>query len=172
MLSPRGLFLFGFLFCASMLAIAGYFQFIDHLEPCPLCILQRLFTLLVGLLMLLAVLHNPKTIGIRIYGLLAGLVALIGAAISARHVWLQNLPADQVPSCGPGLNFIVDNFPLNEAFDMVLRGSGECAEVLWTFIGMSIPGWTLAAFSLLTLLALSQVFRNLPRETYFLDDLS
>ena len=172
MLSPRSLFLLAFLLCASMLAIAGYFQFIDHLEPCPLCILQRLFTLLVGLVMLLAVLHNPKKIGIRIYGLLAGLVALIGAAISARHIWLQNLPADQVPSCGPGLNFIVDNFPLNEALSMVLQGSGECAEVLWTFIGISIPGWTLAAFSLLAILAFSQMFRKLPRETYFLDDLS
>ena len=172
MSSPRGLFLFGFLFCASMLAIAGYFQFIDHLEPCPLCVLQRLFTLLVGLVMLVAVLHNPKKVGIRIYGLLAGVVALIGVAISARHVWLQNLPVDQVPSCGPGLNFIVDNFPLNEALNMVLEGSGECAEVLWTFIGISIPGWTLAAFSLLAILSFSQVFRKQPRETYSLDDLS
>lgn len=160
MLSPRGLFLFCFLFCASMLAIAGYFQFVDHLEPCPLCILQRLFTLLVGLVMLLAVLHNPNKVGVRIYGLLAGLVALIGAGISARHVWLQNLPADQVPSCGPGLNFIVENFPLNEALNMVLRGSGECAEVLWTFMGISIPGWTFAAFSLLAVLAFVQVFRR------------
>jgi disulfide bond formation protein DsbB len=120
--------------------------------------------------MLLAVLHNPKKVGIRIYGLLAALVALIGAAISARHVWLQNLPVDQVPSCGPGLNFIVDNFPLNEALNMILRGSGECAEVLWTFMGISIPGWTLAAFSLLAILALSQVFRKQSRENYFLDD--
>lgn len=143
-----------------MLAIAGYFQFVDHLEPCPLCILQRLFTLLVGLVMLLAVLHNPNKVGVRIYGLLAGLVALIGAGISARHVWLQNLPADQVPSCGPGLNFIVENFPLNEALNMVLRGSGECAEVLWTFMGISIPGWTFAAFSLLAVLAFVQVFRR------------
>ncbi|RKZ97437.1 MAG: disulfide bond formation protein B, partial [Gammaproteobacteria bacterium] len=78
----------------------------------------------------------------------------------------------QVPSCGPGLNFIVDNFPLNEALSMVLKGSGECAEVLWTFIGISIPGWTLAAFSLLAILSFSQVFRKQPRETYSLDDLS
>jgi protein dithiol:quinone oxidoreductase len=172
MLSPRGLFLFGFLFCTSMLAIAGYFQFVDHLEPCPLCILQRLFTLLVGLVMLLAVLHNPNKVGVCIYGLLAGLAALTGAAISARHIWLQNLPADQVPTCGPGLNFIVENFPLSEALNMVLRGSGECAEVLWTFLGISIPGWTLAAFSLLAILAFSQVFRRQSRGTYFLDDLS
>ncbi len=160
MLSSRGLFFIGFLFCASMLAIAGYFQFVDHLEPCPLCILQRVFTLLVGIVLLLAVIHNPEKLGIRIYGVMAGVFALIGAGISARHVWLQNLPEDQVPSCGPGLNFMFENFPLADAINMVMRGSGECAEVLWTFMGLSIPDWTLLAFISLASLALSQVFRK------------
>jgi len=160
MLSSRALFFMGFLFCSSMLAIAGYFQFVDHLEPCPLCILQRVFTLCVGVIMLLAVLHNPSQFGQRIYGFLAGLTALIGASISARHVWLQNLPEDQVPSCGPGLNFMLDNFPLGEAINMVMRGSGECAEVLWTFLGLSIPAWTLAAFISLAAVSLVQVFRK------------
>ncbi|NQZ53051.1 MAG: disulfide bond formation protein B [Piscirickettsiaceae bacterium] len=160
MLSSRGSFLLGFSFCALMLVIAGYFQLVDHLEPCPLCILQRVFILVVGLVMLLAAIHNPQGIGIRFYGLLAGLVALVGAAISARHVWLQNLPADQVPTCGPGLNFILDNFPLNEAINLVMRGSGECAEVLWTYMGISIPGWTFLAFIMLALLAFRQAFRN------------
>jgi len=160
MLSTRSLFGLGFLFCSVMLAIAGYFQFVDNLEPCPLCIMQRVFTLLVGLVFLIAFIHNPKQLGIRIYGSIAGLFALVGAAISARHVWLQNLPEDQVPSCGPGLNFILENFPLNDAINMVLRGSGECAEVLWTFMGISIPGWTLIAFVLLLAVAFSQVFRK------------
>ena len=160
MLSSRGLFFVGFLFCASMLAIAGYFQFVDHLEPCPLCILQRVFTLFVGIVLLLAVMHNPAKLGIRIYGVMAGVFALIGGGISARHVWLQNLPEDQVPSCGPGLNFMLDNFPLADAINMVMRGSGECAEVLWTFMGLSIPAWTFLAFISLTSLALTQVFRK------------
>lgn len=158
--SSRSLFLLGFLLCASMLAVAGYFQFVDHLEPCPLCILQRVFTLIVGVVFLLAVLHNPRGWGIKFYGFLAGIVALIGAAISARHVWLQNLPEDQVPSCGPGLNFMLDNFPLNDAIKMVLSGSGECAEVLWTFMGLSIPAWTFIAFIFLAVLSLSQLFRR------------
>ncbi|PHS68522.1 MAG: disulfide bond formation protein B [Methylophaga sp.] len=166
MLSSRSIFLLGFLFCALMLGIAGYFQFIDHLEPCPLCILQRVFTLLVGAVMLLAVLHDPKGIGIGIYGLLSGLLALIGAGISARHVWLQNLPEEQIPTCGPGLNFILDNFPLSDAINMVLRGSGECAEVLWTFLGLSIPAWTLLAFVLLFIMGLVQVFRKVTSEYY------
>lgn len=160
MLSTRSIFGFGFLFCAAMLAIAGYFQIVDNLEPCPLCILQRVFTLIVGVVFLFAFIHNPRQLGIRVYGCLAGLIALVGAAISARHVWLQNLPEDQVPSCGPGLNFMLENFPLNDAINMVLRGSGECAEVLWTFMGISIPGWTFVAFVLLAIASLSQVFRK------------
>ena len=160
MLSSRGLFSLGCLLCAAMLGIAGYFQFIDNLEPCPLCILQRVFTLLVGMVLLVAVLHNPKNIGVRIYGFLAGLSALLGASISARHLWLQSLPEDQVPSCGPGLNFMLDNFPLADTFNMVLRGSGECAEVSWTFIGISIPGWTLLAFILLAALSFIPLFRR------------
>jgi disulfide bond formation protein DsbB len=160
MLSSRRVFLLGFLLCACMAGGAGYFQFIDHLEPCPLCILQRIFTLLIGLIMLLAVLHHPGAMGVRIYGFFAGLAAIVGASISARHVWLQNLPEDQVPSCGPGLNFMFDNFPLGDTINMVLRGSGECAEVLWTFIGLSIPAWTLLAFMLLAVGSLTQLFRR------------
>lgn len=160
MLSPRRLFLLGFLLCLSMAVGAGYFQLIDNLEPCPLCILQRIFTLLVGVVLLIAVLHNPRGIGIRIYGSFASLLALLGASISARHLWLQNLPEDQVPSCGPGLNFMLDNFPLGDTIDMVLRGSGECAEVVWTFVGISIPGWTLLAFTLLIVLSLTPVLRR------------
>jgi protein dithiol:quinone oxidoreductase len=160
MLLPRRLFLLGFLLSLSMVAAAGYFQLIDNLEPCPLCILQRVFTMLVGLVLLIAVIHNPKAIGVRIYGLLGGVLALLGASISARHLWLQSLPEDQVPSCGPGLNFMLDNFPLGDTINMVLRGSGECAEVLWTFMGVSIPGWTLLAFIVLAALSLIPVFRR------------
>lgn len=161
--STRNLFLLGFLFCLSAIAVAIYFQFMEHLEPCPLCILQRVFIAAVGLILLLATLHNPKSWGIKIYAFFAGIVALIGGAISARHVWLQNLPADQVPSCGPGLNFMLDNFPLSDAINMVLRGSGECADVLWTFLGLSIPAWTLIAFIGLAIMALSQLFRRTNR---------
>lgn len=160
MLLPRRLFLLGFLLCVSMAGIAGYFQLVDNLEPCPLCILQRVFTMLVGMVLLIAVLHNPKATGMQVYGFIAGLFALVGASISARHIWLQNLPEDQVPSCGPGLNFMLDNFPLGDTINMVLRGSGECAEVLWTFVGISIPGWTFLAFLLLASLSLVPLFRR------------
>jgi len=143
-----------------MLGIAGYFQFVDHLEPCPLCILQRVFTLFVGIILLLAVVHNAKGWGAKVYGSLAGLFALLGAGISMRHVWLQNLPEDQVPSCGPGLNFMLENFPLSDAINMVLRGSGECAEIAWSLMGLSIPAWTLLAFIALAFLSISQALRK------------
>ena len=161
MLFPsRTVFVLGFLFCLSMLLVAGYFQFIEHLEPCPLCILQRVAILVIGIVFLLAALHGPKTAGARIYGSLITLFALIGGGISAWHVRLQNLPEDQVPSCGPGLNFMLDNFPLSEAITMVLRGSGECAEVLWTFMGLSIPAWTLVAFCVLVVVGITQLFKK------------
>jgi len=143
-----------------MLLVAGYFQFIEHLEPCPLCILQRVSILVIGIIFLLAALHGPKMIGTRIYGSLIALFSLVGGSISAWHVRLQNLPEDQVPSCGPGLNFMLDNFPLSEAISMVLRGSGECAEVLWTFMGLSIPFWTLVAFVVLLIVGFTQLFKK------------
>ncbi len=156
--SARQSYLLGFLFCLVALSIAGYFQFIEHLEPCPLCILQRVGILVVGIICLLGFIHNSQGVMNKVYAVLISISALLGAAISARHVWIQNLPEDQVPSCGPGLNFMLDNFPLTQALDMVLKGSGECADVLWTFLGLSIPAWTLVAFIVLFLMGLKQVF--------------
>ncbi len=156
--SFRGVFLTGFLVCLSMLLVAGYFQFIEHLDPCPLCIVQRLLVLVVGIVFLLGAMHNPISGGRRVYGFFVVLAAGLGAAIAGRHVWLQSVPEEQVPSCGPGLNFILDNFPISQAIDMVLRGSGECADVLWTFLGLSIPAWTLVAFVVMILVGLKQLF--------------
>jgi len=153
----RRVFLLGFLACLSMLIVAGYFQFIEHLEPCPLCIVQRVMVLAAAIIFLLGALHNPVNVGRRIYGTMLFLVSVIGAVVAGRHVWLQNLPADQVPSCGPGLNFILDNFPISQAIDLVMRGSGECADVLWTFLGLSIPAWTFLAFVVIAIVALVQI---------------
>jgi disulfide bond formation protein DsbB len=150
-----------------MLGIAGYFQFVEGLEPCPLCILQRVAVLAAGVIFLLGALHHPINAGRRVYGFLIVVATGVGAAISGRHVWLQNLPADQVPTCGPGLNFIIDNFPLAQAFEMVMRGSGECAEVLWTFLGLSIPAWTLVAFIVMLLAGLKALFGSHQNPQYF-----
>jgi disulfide bond formation protein DsbB len=141
----RPLNLAGFAVCALLIAAAYYLQFVEGMEPCPLCIFQRVAMFALGAAFLLAALHHPRAWGRYIYGLLIALSAGIGAAIAGRHVWLQSLPADQVPSCGPGLNYILDTFAFVEAIAVVLRGSGECAEVDM-LLGLSLPLWTLIAF--------------------------
>jgi disulfide bond formation protein DsbB len=144
--STRKLLFSGFIFCLALLLASVYMQHVLELEPCPLCIFQRVMVLITGLFFLIAAIHNPAKTGTRIYAGLISTSALLGAAISARHVWLQSLPADQVPSCGPGMGFIMNNFPLADALSLVLKGSGECAEVSWTFLSLSIPAWTLLTF--------------------------
>ena len=146
MSSTRKLLFSGFIFCLALLLASVYMQHVMDLEPCPLCIMQRVMVLITGIFFLIAAIHNPSKTGTRIYAGLISTSALLGAAISARHVWLQSLPADQVPSCGPGMGFIMNNFPLADALSLVLKGSGECAEVSWTFLSLSIPAWTLLTF--------------------------
>jgi len=152
--SQRALFLTTFLFCGTLIAIALYFQYAQGLEPCPLCIMQRIAIIGIGSISLLGALHNPRTTGRRCYGLVILLIAGIGAAIAGRHVWLQHLPADQVPSCGPGLGYILETLPLNEALSMIFKGSGECAAIHWSLLSLTIPGWMLVIFSSLILFSL------------------
>lgn len=160
MITARKLLFGGFIFCLALLLASVYMQHVLELEPCPLCIMQRVMVLITGIFFLVAAVHNPAITGTRIYAGVISLLALLGAAISARHIWLQSLPADQVPSCGPGMGFMMENFPLSEALSLVLRGSGECAEVSWTFLSLSIPAWTLLAFLGMLVLAVSAAFRQ------------
>ena len=146
MLAPRWLFALGALTCVILFGVALYMQHVMHLEPCPLCAVQRVFVIVLALVMASAAIHNPRGMGRRAYGASVAVIALLGAAVAARHVYLQNLPADRVPECGPGLEYILDAFPIAEALALILKGSGECAEVQWTFLGLTIPGWTLIAF--------------------------
>ena len=146
--------------CAGLLGFAMYSQYVDYLDPCPLCVFQRVVFFWLGALALLAFLLNPRGTWLRIYAWLFALSALIGALIAGRHLWLQSLPADQVPECGPGLNYMLDNFPITEVLSNVLRGSGSCAEVLWTFLGLSMPAWTLIWYAGLGLATLWVVYRQ------------
>ena len=154
--SARTWFFLCFLACVALLLTAAYFQFVRNLEPCPLCISQRVLILAVALVLLAGTVHNPQSFGIKIYALLGLLVASLGAFVSGRHIWLQNLPPNEVPSCGPGLEYVFKHFPLSKTFELLLSGTGECAEILWTFLGLSIPGWTLIAFLLLGATSIAQ----------------
>ncbi|MBO6224804.1 MAG: disulfide bond formation protein B, partial [Psychrobacter sp.] len=120
------------------------------LTPCPLCIFQRIGLIIMGGFALISALFNPKSMLVRLI-LWIGSLAGIGWAtiVAARHVWLQHLPADQVPSCGPGLDYWMDTLPILQVFKEVFAGSGECATVDWTFMGLSIPEQSLILFAVL-----------------------
>ncbi|ATE72999.1 disulfide bond formation protein B [Lysobacter capsici] len=154
-------FLLGFLACAGLLAYAFYLQLYQHLEPCPLCIFQRVAFAALGLVFLLGALHGPKKAGGRRgYGVLALLASLAGIAVAGNHVRLQHLPPDQVPACGPGLNYMLDAMPITGVIKKVMTGSGECANVDWTFLGLSMPAWSLICFVVLALWAAYAAFRG------------
>jgi disulfide bond formation protein DsbB len=136
-----------FLTCAGLLGFAYYhLQSRLGLDPCPLCVLQRAAFLLTGLIFLVAALHNPGRTGSRVYALLITVAALLGAAIAGWHVRLQHLPADRVPECGPGLDYMLEVFSLPDTLRMVFTGSGECADIAWSFLGLSVPAWSLVSF--------------------------
>ena len=150
----------GVAICAALMVFALYAQHGLLLEPCPLCILQRGAVSAMGLIFLLAAIHNPGRTGGMIYTLLLSLAALAGAGVAGRQLWLQSLPPEKVPACGPGLDFMLDAFPLAEVLQMVLSGSGECAEVSWTLFGLSMPAWVLVAVTGLCVYGLAiNVFR-------------
>ena len=148
-----------FVACAAMMAYAYYVQFALHIEPCPLCIFQRVCMILTGLVFMFAALHDPARIGRSIYAGLLTLVTAGGAAIAGRHVWIQSLPPDQVPACGPGLDYMLEVFTFSETLAMVFSGSGECAEVKWTFLGLAMPVWVLMSFIGLSVIALGNNLR-------------
>jgi disulfide bond formation protein DsbB len=132
--------------CALLIAIALYMQYQLGLEPCPLCMTQRVAIIAVGLVAGVAFLHNPAGTMRRVYAATGAILALLGGAVSSRQLWLQSLPEDQVPACGPSLEYMLETFPLADTLRVMLQGDGNCAEVVWTFMGLSIPAWTLVAF--------------------------
>ena len=138
--------LLGFVACVLMLAFALFVEKVMHIEPCPLCMFQRVGVAALGLVFLVAAIHNPVTLsGARVYSALIFLVALFPGYVSARHVYIQSLPPGSVPSCGATLDFMLEVFPLMQVVRKVLTGGGECAKIDWQFLGLSMPVWVLIA---------------------------
>lgn len=129
------------------MAFALYLQHVEFLEPCPLCIFQRVALMAFGAVSLLAWLHNPSGLMRRFYAGLVALCALAGVVLAGRHVWLQHLPPDQVPECGPGLSYWLDTLPFTQVLNQVFKGSGECAAIDWVWMGLSLPELTLLMFA-------------------------
>lgn len=144
-------YLLGFACIAALIGYALFLQEYRYLDPCPLCMTQRLAFYAMAAVFLIGGLHNPKTAASKVYASGVALFGLTGAALAGRHLYLQGLPEDQVPACGPGLEYLIENMPFAEVLRSMFLGDGNCAEVVWTFLGLSMPGWTLIWFLGLTI---------------------
>jgi protein dithiol:quinone oxidoreductase len=131
--------------------MVGGAQYMEHVlaqDPCPLCLMQRLWTMLAGAAVLVGLAHNPRLVA---YPVTALGCTLVGAGFSVRQLWLQHLPADQVPACTPDMAYMIDAFPLADIVRAMTYGTGNCAKVTWTLLGISIAGWALLGFIALAL---------------------
>ena len=153
-ISRRWLYLAGALVVAVLFGSALYLQYVLRQEPCPLCMLQRVIFIVIGVLFFIAALLNARSLAGRIYSSLIALFALSGIGVASRHIWIQHLPADQVPACGPGLNYMLKHFPMSDVLQELMHGSGECAAKGWTFLTLGIPEWSLVWYVLLGIFAI------------------
>ncbi len=143
------------LFSVGLIVFAiAYLQNLLGLPPCPLCILQRLGFMGVAAVLVIAALHGPGVKGLNRYGFLLMIVAGLGGGVAVRHLWLQFFPAPGVASCGPGLNFMLNNFSLGDTFAMVFQGTGDCGVQHWLFLGLNIPAWSLVWFAVFAIYGL------------------
>ena len=146
MYNSRKFFIVIFTICIGLLIFGLYLEHVHGLEACPLCIFQRIAYTVIIFIVLIGAIHNPRNLLQIIYKLLIVISSITGAAIAGRQIWLQHLPPELVPECGPGLDYMFNVFPFGEALKMIFTGSGECAEVKWRFIGLSIAEWSLIMF--------------------------
>lgn len=152
----------GFLSCVAMELSAAYFQFVLKLEPCPLCITQRLILFALALVFLTGTLHNSGDRGVRVYMLLAAFFSLAGASVATYHFLIQILPHEELASCGPGASYILEHFSLADSIRLFLTGTGDCTQVVWTFLGLSMPFWVGLSFLGLLALCLWRFFLAAP----------
>ena len=140
--------LVGVLLCGALLM-----EYVLAMPPCPLCLMQRIWFFVAGLFAFVGLMHDPRW---GIYPLLTLLASLIGAGFAIRQIYLQNLPADQVPACGPGIDYMIDVFPASEVLAAMIRGTGDCAAVD-RFLAVPVPAWALLGFAALIVLAVLQI---------------
>ncbi|QID19004.1 disulfide bond formation protein B [Nitrogeniibacter mangrovi] len=143
----------------GLLGFGLYLQHVEGLVPCPMCIMQRYAFVLVALIALLAGAHGSRGRGRKGWALLIALVAVAGLGVAARQSWIQRFPPDTI-DCGPGLEYMIDSFPLGEALPMIFQGAGECTAIDWSFLGLSIANWSLLCFAAVIGFALCIIFRR------------
>ena len=163
----RPLNFLGFLICCTSVAFAIlYLQRELGLEPCLLCSTVRFIILIQSALFLLAFLHNPSQLGQRAYAALGFITTMAGILVSVRHIWLQYMSVNNTQDCGPGLEYLLESYPLQEALDLILNASGDCATEQWQILGITIPQISLVLFALLVVILFAQ-FRKKTTRSYF-----
>jgi len=159
LLRPRLIYLAIFLACAGLMGFGLYLQHVEHLEPCPLCILQRYAFIATGLVALIAAIQGPGKVGRWLYAALIVAASGAGAIVAGRQSWLQHYPP-KVLDCGPDLAYMIDSFPIAQVLPKVFKGEGDCAKVAWKFLGLSIPEWALVWFALFIICAVLTLARR------------
>lgn len=160
LLAGKALFVYGLFLVLFGMGVALYSQFFSGLEPCSLCIFQRLAYIAYGLIALVAIIHHPTGWGARIYAFFQLPVIVVGMTIALRQVWIQNLPADQTTTCGPGINFLLQEFSLQRVVQIVWAGSSDCSVVNWRFWGLSMASWSAILFGVLLVLAIFTLLKS------------
>ena len=158
--TARQIHLVIFLIVGSLLGYAAYSMKILGLEPCTLCITQQFFYCLIGLSSFVSFLHNPGATVSRFYSFFLSIFSLVGIWISGRQVWLQGLPEDEVPLCGPPLEYIIEVFPFADVLTALFMGDGNCAEIPWKFFGLSMAGWSFIWFLIIFFLSLISFIKS------------
>ena len=159
-LLPRQIHLIIFILVGSLLGYAAYSMKVLGLEACTLCITQQFFYCLIGVTAFIAFLHNPYPFLSQIYSVLISISSIAGIWISGRQVWLQGLPEDEVPLCGPPLEYIIDVFPFADVINALFMGDGNCAEIPWKFLGLSMAGWSLVWFLVIFFLSILAIKKS------------
>ncbi len=160
--TPRIVFAAIFAVCAGLLAFGYYLQEYKGLDPCPMCILQRYAFFAIAFVALAAAVHGPRQIAVKVYGALVALLAVAGGGVAIRHSWLQHFPPAR-ETCGTDLEFLLNTFPLSQAFPKIFAGTGSCSKVDWRLLGLSIPEWALVWYVILAAVALWIAYFHKPR---------
>jgi protein dithiol:quinone oxidoreductase len=150
--SRRAAYAFGFLICAALMSYAFYLQYVKELEPCPMCWFQRIALLAMAFVFLIGAVFRTETRGALWLAIGTLVTGGVGIALAARHLYIQSLPADQLPSCGMGITYMLESMPFLDVFARALKGSVECNKID-LILGLPIPAWNLVFFVLAVIAA-------------------
>lgn len=142
------------LLVAAVIGVALFLEHHDQLQPCPLCIFQRLAFILIAVGSLIVFLGYHCRYARLTGWIFSFIFSLAGLALALRQMWLQHLGASAVTTCVPGLNYLYSNFSWFKATMLVFQGTSDCAAVTWRLFGLSMAGWSAICFGFFVLVFL------------------